>query len=775
VKQRLRSLLVAAALAALANTLWPYFTDVFPLKLWLLPHVLSAWVGALVFAAASLSVGLRLQGLLFPGPRRDGHVALAFATGGFAFMLGLTLLGHLHLFEPWLFWTYPAVLFLVGLEPLVEALQRWWQASRFTLTLAWWEWPFLLLGLAALAVAVLPTLAPMNLNFDARWYHLGIAERYVAAGGIERSEEGLMMLAAPHLASVLYTWGQLRPGVSLLDHTLLCQQLEVVTLLGTLFAVPPLVRALSPRLGVVSRWAWVTVLLFPSLYVYDTALMGGADHVAAWWVPTALLAWVQAQQRGDARSWALVAMHVGAIALTKYTAAFFIIPVVALVFVGFVVRLVRERSVAPLKVALVALATGLLVTSPLWLRNTLWYHNPLYPFAGALFPSTPWTEDSLAWAARFSADNGAMHHESFMAGVRATLTALWNYHLELYTWESFTKRLPIFGSLFTASVFVLPLIGRARRVWALVLVIHVGIALWFNLSHQLRYLIVMVPAMAAVAFVVFERAWRLGWAARAGVGLVVALQLSVTAGVPFLNTHAMNGARSAFAYTIDQFTQGLGSGNPQARLEPFNDWERVGRELPKKARILYHNRISMTGLQHVTLSDEPGVQYGLSYGRFPSMKAMHARLVEMGVSHLSWMDENGPPDSVAGELRFRAFAKEHVIDEPKGAWHYGQLAEPPAFERGDGVWFHGCGASYGTGLYRLADLTVPINYQKLPFPSPRVAGGGPDVQARAQYAVIETGCGGPTFTAPWEFLGKVEHQGGVRTFFVRRDAVIPFE
>ena len=117
----------------------------------------------------------------------------------------------------------------------------------------------------------------------------------------------------------------------------------------------------------------------------------------------------------------------------------------------------------------------------------------------------------------------------------------------------------------------------------------------------------------------------------------------------------MNGARSAFAYAVDQFTQGLGSGNPQARLEPFNDWERVGRELPKKARILYHNRISMTGLQHVTLSDEPGVQYGLSYGRFPSMKAMHARLVEMGVSHLSWMDENGPPDSVAGELRFRAF------------------------------------------------------------------------------------------------------------------------
>lgn len=356
-----RAWVALAALVGAVLQLVPFFTEIFPFERWLLPRVMTAWVGALVFAAASFSVGLKLLSFV-PGPRRDGHLALSFATGGLAFGLGLALVGHLHLFGPTTFWLYPALLLLSGHQQLVEELDRLWRSRP---VLAAWEWLVLLLGLVALGVAVLPTLSPTNLNYDARWYHLGIAERYVAAGGIEPSPEGALVLTSPHLASLFATWAFLRPG-TLFDRVALAQQLEVVAFLGTLATMPALVRVLSPSLTRVgSRWAWVMVLLFPSLYVYDTGLMGGADHVAAWWVASAVLAWVHAFRRGDAASWALVAAQVGGVVLTKYTAAFFVVPMLVGVTGGIVVACVRRSVRQVMPPMLVALATGLLVTTPL--------------------------------------------------------------------------------------------------------------------------------------------------------------------------------------------------------------------------------------------------------------------------------------------------------------------------------------------------------------------------------------------------------------------------
>ncbi len=41
-------------------------------------------------------------------------------------------------------------------------------------------------GAVALVFLYVPTLLPENTAYDTRWYHLGLAEHYVAARGIER-------------------------------------------------------------------------------------------------------------------------------------------------------------------------------------------------------------------------------------------------------------------------------------------------------------------------------------------------------------------------------------------------------------------------------------------------------------------------------------------------------------------------------------------------------------------------------------------------------------
>ncbi len=61
-------------------------------------------------------------------------------------------------------------------------------------------------GTLALAVVYLSIMVPENAAFDARSYHLPIAEHYATWGRIGRFPEGWFAGALPHLASWLYTW-----------------------------------------------------------------------------------------------------------------------------------------------------------------------------------------------------------------------------------------------------------------------------------------------------------------------------------------------------------------------------------------------------------------------------------------------------------------------------------------------------------------------------------------------------------------------------------------
>jgi hypothetical protein len=110
---------------------------------------------------------------------------------------------------------------------------------------------FVVAGAVAIAAVFLPVLTPANSGYDARWYHLGIAEQYAARGAIERFNEGFINGAQPQLATWLYTWAFLCSWAGEWQRITVAYCLEFALFLATLAALPIGIRwlAVSERPG----------------------------------------------------------------------------------------------------------------------------------------------------------------------------------------------------------------------------------------------------------------------------------------------------------------------------------------------------------------------------------------------------------------------------------------------------------------------------------------------------------------------------------------------
>ncbi len=140
---------------------------------------------------------------------------------------------------------------------------------------------FAVFGLISVAIIYFKLLTPQNATYDARWYHLPMAEQYAVTGHVFRFDEGWFNGAMPHFASYLSTWAFLSPFGELFDRITLVAHLEFVLFVATLLSIPVLVDRLLPRPRLAS--AWVARFLFPGVMLYDSSLGSGADHALAFW------------------------------------------------------------------------------------------------------------------------------------------------------------------------------------------------------------------------------------------------------------------------------------------------------------------------------------------------------------------------------------------------------------------------------------------------------------------------------------------------------------
>jgi len=750
-KRVVRHLLLACLLVVgavhLRNTIEPHY----PVKHWLAWRYLGYWAASLGWLASSVAVGHRVVRLLAPSPLPLlEQLSLDFAVGVNVFGFAVFAVGVAGLLYPAAFVLIPLGLLAAGgLGPwryFARAVHRHRRSGGLGHDLGVWGWAAVLFGVLALALIYFGILSPQNISFDSRWKHLAMAQHYAAVHRIERYPEGWYPGSAPQLASYLYTWALILPKARFFDRLELAQHVEFVGFAFSLLGIPALVRRLAPEVSSASSWA--ARFLFPGIFLYDANLGGGADHVAAFFTAPILLQLFRFQRRFDRRHALLLAFPIAGAILTKYSSAFELIafPVLAVTAraLWLAVPRFRERAGAAPRAwlvgPLVCIAAGLVFTAPLWLKNWIWYGDPLYPLLNTVFRGKPWDAAArVLYDHSYRTQHWKPTHD--LNGLKESIVALWDWSFHPHDWKKFHGTVPVVGSLFTLLCVTVPMFGKRWRLWSVLAATHLGIFLWYWTNHQDRYLQTLMPWMVAVTAALLGLLWREGWLVRGPVVLLAGLQLLWGSDVPFIPGHVF--LKVPARASIDLVSSGYQK-KYEERFSLF-DYEEAGRQLPKNARVLLHEQHPHLGLQRPAVHDWVSWQAGIDYAGLGHPAKVDARFREFGVTHLLWQDKASGYDSVGGDLLFRAYAHRYAKNPRKiaGFW-IADLPDAPLPEDvawNDEVLFLGCQKA---GLVKLAGLAAPsFGPRKHRFEAPHTPYAEEDAATlaeRANFLVFESRC-----------------------------------
>lgn len=763
---------VLGGLYAVADKVMPWNT----VQGGLVSRLAAAWGLAAWFLFSAAVLGAFVVRRLTPVGRRDGFWGLSLATGILLYALVHGLLSWLQAVGPRSFVLVPIIFVAIGwrtfLEEVLGARQRLRDAGGFRLSFV--ELLALAFGAICLFLIFLQTISPDNVNFDAAWYHLRAAERYALHGGQVRADDGDQLLVLPQTASWLYLWAFLWPA-GIEDQVRLALLLEFSAVVATLAVIPALARALVPSLPrAASRLSWVAFFFFPNVFIYDTGIMGGADHIVALWAVSVLVLWFQVRRESNWSGWVLLGIHLAGLA-AKYTSLFLVVPLALVTLIDWLWRLSREGRAAPKPRRwgpLAAVAVVLLLTTPYWLRNVIWYHNPVYPLASSVFPSTPWIPDARAWMAAYAESTEFSESGSFAHTTTASLKALFNYQTELYTWGFITENQPIFGVGWFLATLAIAFVSPRRRMLLLVALTSLGILIWFNThQHHMRYLTVLMAPMAAGVGAMAAALWNVrGLSSKLAVAAAVAFHLVAFGNIPFRKTHKLAGMVSPLDIAITYITQ---KGPRSARL---GGWEDLGKKLPPRAVPLVHTALSHLGLGRQSRTDHVTLVFGIGYAHWGSVKETLTQLRKIGVTHLVWTSSNELVDSFTGEAIFLALAQQTINRFNANGMTVGELPSEVSDLQG-GIVFAGCPDSpLASGLYTFEALKDPLPPRYHPWrkvdPSRPLAGDWADLYARASVVVMDRACG--LTPPPPEFVAMIDENFalGQPRFYVRTSGTV---
>ena len=724
-----------------------FYGKFYPIEEWLFWRYAIYWLACAFWSLGCVSTGyVIVRGLRGVSPPLLETLCLSFGAGMVVFYLAMNALGAVHGLHAPTFFALPLVMIAVGAGPLWRLLRRYVRhvryrassrkARRALQSLIW------IFGLLVLAMIYFKMLSPENAQFDSRWKHLALAEQYAHLGFIPRFGEGWTVATNPHLASMLYTWAFLLPKARLFDQVELAAHMEFTCLLWTLATIPAAVRLLVP--GARANSSWVARFLFPGVLLYDSSLACGADHIAAFFALPIFISMLRALPNLQPGRCALLALMMAGAAMPKLTAGIYLVPAPALVIAAaFVWRAIREQRVL-WKGPAAATAVALGATAFFWLRNWVWYGDPLYPLLHEYLTLRPWTPDSanlFQWGYKeFQFWRPSQNWE----GVKEALKALFTFSFVPHDYPRYHGKVPVFGSLFTLLMVCLPFFRGTMRIWGLAVMTHLSIFTWYMLHHQDRYLQTLLPWMAAVTAAIIIRIWRSGWAAKAMVAVLIATQVVIGADVYFIQSHAM--IRAPIKRVNDLLAAGYKK-QYEERLQVFTGWVAIRDALPEDAHVVLHDNHIHLGISRRTTSDWGTWQYGISYGRLTSPREVWQLYRDLGVTHVVWRDRTSKGwDSLAGDLVFFDFALRQTRAKKKvsGHWVARMPEEQPADEPYGKVAFFGCNDMYESGLYDLSQMTTPVfGPERARFSKPLVAADAADAHSlleQADYAVVDPKC-----------------------------------
>lgn len=739
----------------------------YPISKWLFWSYLEYWLLCSVFTLACWGAGDTVVRALVPGLRASERIVFALCSGLLVFVLGMFLGGLLGLLGSVFFISLPLLMILGGGQGFCRFLWRLYvhgvgafrrRKARLVAIVA------SVFGLGGIAMVYFAVLTPDNIAYDARWYHLAIAEHYAAQGAIRAFPEGWYPGALPHLASLVYTWAFLLPGSDLFDRVELSAHLEVVIFLWTLGAIPVLVRScVRPGLEAIARSkgrvrgeprasglsAWASLFLFPGIFLYDSSLSGAADHVNAFWAGPILLALFCFFRRPGPRAGALLAMPMSGALLTKYQASSIVaFPILAFVVYVLWGSLLGRARVPRRRVLLGGVAVALVgaaLTSPHWLKNWIWYGDPVYPFLHRHLQVHPWTVDSgNLFDQLFVGQTEWLPQGTTQQKLLEALDAVPTFSFRPHDWWGMHQTVPVFGSLFTLSLIPLLFFRRSWRVWLVAAAANAGVFVWYWTFHQDRYLQCLVPWMAVVVSAVCVLVWESGSAARASLVLLVGVQVVWGGDVYFIPTHSMLHKAPAKA-VVELMSRGFRRQWTQRR-QIYGAMSLIGEQLRPGSKVLLHDSHMHLGLGAMSVSDCGPWQGGISYGRNRSPGTVYDQLHGYGVTHLIW-DEDREYDSLAGDFVFYAFATQYA--RPTKSVGGIKVAVMPRERPAERAWLlemaavYLCPGKYEPGQYQLGDLTVPgVGPATYPTPQKRAEdkAGVDDIVRASKFLALEPSC-----------------------------------
>jgi hypothetical protein len=732
----------------------------YPIQNWLVWRYATYWIAALVLCVACAAGGHAVLRWVLrrPLPWLE-QLAISQALGIFAFQLVLFVLGIFRLYSPATFVLVPVAFVAIGGKRFFHSVRRGFvhfRAPARARNLSAVTWLAIAFGFTSLIALYLPVMAAINSSFDARWRHLYIAEQYVHFGGIRRFDEGWSLGASPHFTCLLYAWGFMHDRGLLFDRIEFCAHIEYVIFLSTsLIGVPALVRRLVPSANPATVWA--ARFLFPGTFLYDSNLSVGADHIGAVFAPALALVGLRYWKAPRVREGLLLGMLIAAAVCAKETTALLLAPFfIALVAVRFAVDVIRKARGSSdrnrILAGVVAGAATFVLTMPHWLKNLVWYGDPLYPNLHALFHDRPWGPHA-AYAFEYGFKSMLWAPPGNFTGLRQAVSAMFTFAFRPHSWWLMHRDVPVLGSLFTLLLIALPFVRGAKRVWYIVLCVHFSVFAWFWVHHEDRHLQAIVPWMAAQVAGIATLIWQNRNAfARTCLAFLIGAQAVWGADVYFYPTHTMTSG-PALEAPMKLLGQGY-LGNYTHRFDIQIDQVAIASRVPKDAVLLVHDRRDHLGFHRRTVTDVMGDQYGIDWLDLASPDRIYAKLKSLYVSHIVWLDTHSEGfETLGGDIALFDFLYHQA--EPRmrvGSYNVAPMPKkPPAPTGPRWVAVLSCpeAIDYKAGLYYLTDLSTPrYGPDKTKFREPRAPLTEPDEWRDQVIAIsVDNSCPQPSVPA----------------------------
>ena len=755
VMRRVRLALVLLASVGATLGYGAFLGRTYPVSQWLFWKVGMLWGWGLFLSLACVSFGhlilsraLRITSL----PTLETVVSSA-ALGLLGVVVGLYVGGAARLFKPAFAVALPAVLLAAGARPLVHFIRErraaWAALPRAPEREGEAPSPLadtlrsaigalaVIFGVAGVIFVYLGAFTPDAINFDSSWEHIPIAVDYARAGRLIPFPADYSR-NVPHLASIVHTWAFLVPGLNLQGNDpqlrwMMLLHLEFFFFLWTLAGVAATIRWLIDLPGAadtrVPRGAWAAFFLSPAIFVYDNNLGGGADHYLAFFVLPFFLAAMRMMERFDRRYALLAGALAAGTLLTKYQAVYVIAGIglpVAVKWLIFVVRKVirrwrarRSRLAGPLlavdsavdpaaalpswgdlaMAALCFVSTLVVVSSPHFLKNVVFYKNPVYPFAQDIFkgstPTVPHASYLFEWLFK---DYKWRPHGTLFEDLKEAVRLCFTFSFEPH--YSFTKNVPNTGSLFTLTLPFLLFVRAPRRLWLGALSGLGCVFMWAMTFRVDRHLQTFMPLLTASTGAILVRAWEMGWAARAGVVPLVGLQIVWGGDAMIYSSNSR--VQSALAMIRAGY-----DGNRDNRFNFRSDFREIGKYLPPGARVLMHTYRPNLGIEREVLMDWAGQQGLFSYEPLRDARGVHEMWRSQGTTHVLYLPGREAP-SKQEDVLFHDYLSHYTKTHKRfGGYDVVEIpAEaPPALDHPYHVLAVGL-SGYKDGLYPIEALNT---------------------------------------------------------------------